>query len=301
MLTFALLAAAGGDALSAMRDDSRVSERALQELQRTYELDRPLAVRYISWLTKVFSGDLGESFYYHVPVLDLIIPRLLNTALLAFLALFIAWGTALTLGTLAARRSGSWIDRLCEFVILISASTPRLVLALIALALMARASLFAPGSESSTGAYIAQLLIGGFTISVPFIALFLVQVREGVGAALQEDFVKLARAKGLSERDVLIRHALRYSLNPLITIAGYSLGGVMSGSVIVESVLGLSGLGSMSINAVRSRDVPLLLGVVMITALMVFVGNIIADVLMYLNDPRMRATSMETVENPQKI
>lgn len=301
LLTFALLAAAGGDVLATMSGDSRVSERALQEMRRTYELDRPLPIRYVRWLTRVVSGDMGESFYYHAPVVDLIIPRLFNTTLLGFLALFIAWTIALTLGTIAASRAGSWIDRLCELVILISASTPRLVLALIALALFARASLFAPGSHSSTGPSIVQLFIGAFTISVPFIALFLAQVREGVGAALQEDFVKLARAKGLGERDVVIRHALRSTLNPLITIGGYSLGAVMSGSVIVEAVLGLSGLGSMSVNAVQSRDVPLLLGVVLITAIAVFVGNIIADVLMYINDPRLRTASIEQTQSRQKI
>lgn len=297
MLTFALLAAAGGDALSTMRDESHVSERALQEMRRIYELDRPLPVRYVSWLSQVLRGNLGESFYYNVPVFDLIIPRLLNTVVLAFLALFIAGLIALTLGTIAAARAGSWIDRLCELIILISASTPRIVLALVALALFARASLFAPGSQSSGNTSIAQLLIGACVISVPLIAIFLAQVREGVGAALQQDFVMLARAKGLSERDVVLRHALRSSLNPLITIAGYSIGGVMSGSVIVEAVLGLSGLGTLSINAVRSRDVPLLLGVVMITAIAVFAGNIIADVLMRVNDPRMRDDSGDSLQN----
>lgn len=300
VVTFALLAAAGGDALSALSGDPLVSEHALQNMRNAYGFDRPLAIRYVSWLTNALGGDLGESFYYHAPVLDLIIPRLINTALLAFLALTIAWAMSLTLGTMAASRAGSWIDRLCEVVILITASTPRIVLALVALALFARTSLFTQGSNTSINTSSGQFVIGACAISVPLIALFLAQVREGVGAALKEDFVTTARAKGLGERAVVWRHALRAALNPLINIFGYSLGGVMSGSVIVEAVLGIRGLGSLSVNAVRSRDVPLLLGVVMITSLAVFAGNIIADGLMFLSDPRMRDSSFSKSTARQK-
>lgn len=289
-LTFALLSTAGGDALSALSADPLVSERTLQDMRRTYGLDHPLHDRYVGWLTRALSGDLGESFYYKVPVLGLIIPRLINTAMLGLLALLIAWIVALTLGTVAAARAGSWVDRLSEFVILVTASTPRLIVALVALALFARASLFAPGSQHNALASTAQFLIAACAISFPLVALFLAQVREGVGVALKEDFVTLARAKGLSERDVVFRHALRSALNPLITILGYSLGGVMSGSVIVEAVLGLRGIGTLSVNAVRSRDVPLLLGVAIITSFAVLAGNLIADALRYLNDPRLRDT-----------
>jgi len=287
-LTFTLLATAGGDALSTLSADPLVSERALQGMRKAYGLDRPLYDRYVSWLTFAVSGDLGESFYYRTPVLDLLIPRLLNTALLAFLALLISWMVALALGTVAATRSGSWIDRLSEFVILITASTPRLIVALVALALFARFALLAPGSQPSAFASITQFMTAACAISFPLIALFLAQVREGVGAALKEDFITMARAKGLGEREVVLRHALRSALGPLITILGYSLGAVMSGSVIVEAVLGIRGIGTLSVNAVRSRDVPLLLGVVIITSFAVLAGNAIADVLRYLNDPRMR-------------
>lgn len=290
-LTFTLLAAAGGDALSALGNDPLISERTLERMRKTYELDRPLAARYVGWLTNALGGDLGESFYYRSPVLDLIVSRAINTALLALLALVIAWSVALTLGTMAAARAGSWIDRLSDAVILITASTPRLVVALVSLAFLARYSLLSTVSQPSAARSASQFLVAAFAISFPLIALFLAQVRAGVGAALKEDFVTLARAKGLRERDILLRHALRAALSPLITILGYSLGGVMSGSIIVEAVLGLQGLGSLSVNAVRSRDVPLLLGVVIITSLAVFVGNLIADALRYLNDPRMRDSS----------
>lgn len=283
-LTFTLLAAAGGDALTALRDDPAVSEATLQNMRHTYGLDQPLPVRYARWLADAARGRLGESFFYHAPVAGLIAPRLLNTALLAVIALALAWMIALTLGTLAARRPDSWIDRLCEGLILLSASTPRIVLALLALAFVSRASL----STTDTANQLVRVLLPACVLAAPLVALFLAQVRDGVGAALNEEFVLVARAKGLRERDVVLRHALRAALNPLITIFGYSLGGVMSGSVIVETVLGWPGLGALSVNAVRNRDVPLLLGVVMMTSAAVFGGNLIADILLYLSDPRLR-------------
>jgi peptide/nickel transport system permease protein len=204
-------------------------------------------------------------------------------------ALLSAWTIALTLGSMAARRPHSWIDKLCGALILLASSTPRIVLALIALALAARTSLFSLGAEGTgAGRDFLSLLLPAFVLSVPLIALFLAQVRDGLSAALAEEFVQVARAKGLSERVVTLRHALRAALNPLITIFGYSLGGLVSGSVIVERVFNRKGLGDLSVDALRSRDVPLLMGVVLVTSTAVLVGNLIADILLRFNDPRLR-------------
>jgi peptide/nickel transport system permease protein len=125
-------------------------------------------------------------------------------------------------------------------------------------------------------------------LAVPLVALFLAQTRESLRAALAEDFVRVARAKGLPERTVIFRHAMRAALNPLITIFGYSLGSVIGGSVVAEYVLGWQGIGSLSVIAVLNRDVPLLMGVVVTTATAVLLGNLVADLLLRLNDPRLR-------------
>jgi peptide/nickel transport system permease protein len=132
-------------------------------------------------------------------------------------------------------------------------------------------------------------LLAAVVMSAPLVAIFLGQVRDGLGEALREDFVQLARAKGLSERVVLMRHAMRAALNPVITVFGFSLGSALSGSVIVETVLGWPGVGQLSVVAVRSRDVPLLMGVVLAASLAVLVGNLVADLLLRLNDPRVGA------------
>ncbi|HYY55786.1 MAG TPA: ABC transporter permease [Pyrinomonadaceae bacterium] len=293
-LTFTLLASAGGDALTALESDPLVSAQSMSELRRAYGLDQPLHVRYLRWAGDVARGRMGQSFFYRAPVESIIRSRLANTLTLSALALVFAWACALSLGALSARRAGSWADHLCSAVILLSASTPRIVLALAALAFAVRTSLFTVGPATAAGASTslspARVLLPAVVLCVPLIALFLAQVRDGLGAALGEDFVQVARAKGLAERAVIFRHALRAALNPLITIFGYSLGGVVSGSVIVETVLGWPGLGQLSVVAVRNRDVPLLMGVVLVTATAVLIGNLIADILLRLNDPRLRDT-----------
>jgi peptide/nickel transport system permease protein len=291
-LTFALLASAGGDALGELSSEGAASEATLQEMRRVYGLDEPLAVRYVRWLGGLARGRMGESFYYHAPVATIIWPRLARTLALAAVALLLALSISLTLGALAARRRGGLWDRASELIILLTASTPRIVLALVALAIVARTSWFTVGG-AATGGTLAdfsplRILPPAIVLSIPLVALFLAQAREGLSSALSQDFVQVARAKGLSERAVTMRHALREALNPLITLFGYSFGSVMSGSIIVETVLGWSGLGSLSVSAVRTRDVPLLLGVVMITATAVLIGNLIADILLRLNDPRLR-------------
>lgn len=290
MITFALLAAAGGDALSALRADPQVSQAALESMRHTYGLDQPLAVRYGNWLGKAVQGNLGESFHFHAPVAGLLWPRLLNTLILAVLAMAIATAVALLLGVAAARREGSFIFKVSEFVILLSSATPRIVLALILLALAAGTTLLAAGETGSTGVTkpIRYAWLPAIVLATPLIAIFLAQLRDGLAASLREEFVQVARAKGLSERVVLFRHALRAALNPLITIFGYSLGSVFGGSVIAETVMGWPGLGSLIVTAVRARDIPLVMGVVLITSTAVMVGNLIADILQQLNDPRLR-------------
>lgn len=287
-LTFALLAAAGGDALSSLTSDPLVSEATLASLRRTYGLDEPLVVRYWRWLSGVMTGELGYSLYYHTPAWSIIRPRLFNTLALAAVALMLAMTIALTLGWLAARRARGWADRLASVVVLLATSSPRIVLALIALALVARSPSFSMSSGDAASFSLVRIFVPALVLSVPLVALFLAQMRDGLLHSLREDFVQVARAKGLPERDVILRHALRAALNPLITIFGLSLGSLISGSVIVETVLGWPGLGQLSVVAVQSRDVPVLMGVVLITATAVLFGNLLADILLCLNDPRLR-------------
>lgn len=292
-LTFGLLAAAGGDALTGLREDPLVTEEVLAEMRRVYGLDQPVHVRYARWLGRLARGDLGHSVTFHAPVWRILRPRLLSTLLLSALALVIASVFSLALGAWAARGGGGgWRARLCEGVVLFTASAPRTLLALAALAFAVRTSLFdaGPASDARAGAWAtpARLLLPALVLSVPVVARLLAQTRDGLSASLREEFVQVARAKGLPERAVIMRHALRSALNPIITVFGLSIGGLISGSVIVETVLGWPGLGQLSVAAVRGRDVPLLMAVVLITSTAVLAGNLLADILQRANDPRLR-------------
>ena len=288
-LTFGLLAAAGGDAVAALQNDARVNPETLARQRYLYGLDQPLAVRYWRWLGGVVRGQMGESMAKGEPVVEVLKRNLPATLSLAAVAFLLAWAVALTLGSAAARRPRGPADKLCGALILLASSTPRIVLALVAMALAARTTVFKIGGPSGgLASSFLSLLVPAFVLAVPLVAIFLAQVRDGLAAALREEFVRVARAKGLSERAVTLRHALRAALNPLITIFGYSLGGLVSGSVIVESVFNRDGLGRLSVEALGGRDVPLLMGVVLVTSTAVLVGNLVADVLLRLNDPRLR-------------
>jgi len=289
-LIFALMARAGGDAVSAL-DTLRSSEETRKSLRGLDGLDRPLMERYWNWVAEAARGDLGRSLTLHIPVWNILRLPLLRTGLLAAVALLIAWLISLTLGIAAARRAGSWVDRLCSVIVLLAASTPRLVMALLALAFIASTPLFnvfGPTSDSATEVWSLRVIPPAIVLSIPLVALFLAQTRAVIRDALDEEFVRAARAKGAPEWIVLLRHALRPALNPLITVFGFSLGEVMSGSVIVETVMGWRGLGQLGVEAVGTRDIPLLLGVALAASAAVMAGNLLADVLQRLNNPRLR-------------
>jgi peptide/nickel transport system permease protein len=283
-ITFVLLSTAGGDALSALQDNPQISERTIEELRKVYGLDRPLIERYGSWLVGAATGNLGESIAFRIPVSTLVGSRFLNTLLMGFMALTLAVCVSLLLAILSVMRDSRVLDAVIEALIFLTASTPRMLLSLLALALSL--SIFPRASASGTQWF--QLIAGAIVLAVPLISIFLAQLVHGLKDVMEEDFIRLARAKGLSEWQVVSRHALRASLNPFLTIAGLSLGGLLGGSVIVETVLGWQGIGALMVTAVRGRDVPLVMGIVLIASAAVWFGNTLAEFLQAMNDKRIR-------------
>ncbi|QYO67627.1 ABC transporter permease [Leptolyngbya sp. 7M] len=283
-ITFALLSAAGGDAFTALRDNPQVSERTIEELRRVYGLDRPLPVRFASWISGAVLGKLGESIVFRVPVSTLVAARLLNTFYLAAVSVMIALFFAVMISILAARYPKGWVFWTVEAVVLLTISTPRIVLSLLALLLIASAAgtRFAIGGGS-----IAMFLLTALALAIPLIGVFVAQTNEQLQLAMKEDFVKLARAKGLSEWVVIAKHAFRAAVNPLIALTGTSIGALLGGSVIVEAILGWPGIGSLAVAAVKGRDVPLVMGVVLIASLAVWLGNALAEVAQLYNDKRL--------------
>lgn len=289
-ITFTLLSSAGGDALSSLRDNPQISEKTVEDLKKVYGLDRPFIERYGLWLIGAVSGDLGESFTFRIPVRTVLATRFLNTIILSFAALLTAVSISFLLAILEVRYKRRWLSGLVEILILLTASTPRMVLALFALVFALQFSFSAPVGG---GISLFQLVSGALVLALPLVSIFLAQLRGGLADAMNEDFVRLAHAKGLSSWTVIRRHAIRAALNPFLTISGLSFGGLLGGSVIVETVLGWPGIGALMVTAVRSRDIPLVMGVVLIASVAVWLGNTIAEFLQVVNDKRLRAGNVE--------
>ncbi len=285
-ITFTLLSAAGGDALSGLRDNPQISEKTIEDMGKVYGLDKPLLERYAIWLSATARGDLGESLSFRVPVRTLIQGRFFNTAIISLAAITIAAAIAFLLSILAVRSRNRVLAGVTELLILLSASTPRMVLALAALVITLRFS-FVPSATGSPGP--AHLLLAALVLAIPLISIFLAQLRNGLIDVMGEDYIRLARAKGLSEWRVLTVHALRAALNPFLTVTGLSLGGLLGGSVIVETVLGWPGIGALMVAAVRARDIPVVMGVVLFASVAVWFGNTLAEFLQGLNDKRLRS------------
>jgi ABC-type dipeptide/oligopeptide/nickel transport system permease component len=226
---------------------------------------------------------LGESTYFRVPVSGLVWQRSVSTFLLGTAAFAIALAFAVPLSLIGVRYKSTTITAFIDLLILLTASTPRIVLALVALAISVRLTASAIDTSSVLLFWLAAL-----ALSAPLISAFLAQLYGELRRTMREDFIKLARAKGLSESAVILRHAIRPALNPVLTIAGLSLGGVLGGSVIVESVLGRQGLGTLMVTAVRVRDLPLVMGVVLFTSTAVWLGNALGELLQAINDKRIR-------------
>jgi peptide/nickel transport system permease protein len=288
-IAFSLLSSVGGDAFSSLRDNPQVSAETVERLRATYGLDRPLIARYLNWLSGIARGDMGESFAYKTPAAGLIFARLWNTLMLGLLGLIFALTVASILAFLSVRFPASTLHEINDAIILLSASTPRIVLSLFTLLLTVwlagRGIRLAPGSWG-------LMALAAVVLSVPLVAAFLAQMQNGLAEAMNEPFVQFARAKGLPEGTVLIRHAGRAALNPLLSILGLSLGSVVAGSVIVETVLGWQGIGALMVSAVRGRDIPLVMGIVVVASAAVWFGNALAEFLQLINDKRLRETEL---------
>ena len=285
-VTFALLRFAGGDALTQLRDNPQISQSTIERLRSVYGLDQPLPVRYFRWLSGAVTGDLGESTYFRAPVSGLLLARSVSTFLLGTAAFAIALTFSVPLSLIGARYNSKTSAAFINFLILVTASTPRIVLALVGLAISVRLTASAMSSSSVVLFWLAAL-----ALSAPLISALLAQFHGELQQTMREDFIKLARAKGLSEGTVILRHAIRPALNPVLTIAGLSFGAVLGGSVIVESVLGRQGLGTLMVSAVRARDLPLVMGIVLFTSTAVWLGNAIGELLQAVNDKRIRELS----------
>jgi peptide/nickel transport system permease protein len=291
VLSFALFQLAPGSFTDAVRLDPRVSAETAAMLRARYGLDRPLPFRYVVWLGSVLRGEFGFSLSYSMPVGRLIWPRVMNTLLLAGSAALIAWPTALLMG-IAAALSRHVVRNLILLSMAILVSLPELLIAL-GLLLLAVHSGYVPGGAivSSPGRFrhlIEQAALPAAALVLAALPTLVRHTEAALREALQAPFVLAALAHGVPCRRVLVAYALPVAANPLISIFGLSIGAFLSASLVIEIVMGWPGLGPLVLDSVLSRDSPVVIAATLISAAMFVFGNLVADVLLYATDPRLR-------------
>ena len=299
VMSFAIIQLSPGDFLAEIHLNPVVSQETVDRMRVNFGLDRPLYIQYLRWLINVIRGDFGFSFSYHVPVLWLIQSRLVNTLLLNVIALAVAWAIAIPVGIHAARRQYSASDNLLSFASYVGISTPTFFSGLLLLFVAFKTGWLPIGGMTSLDYEVLpwfgktldvarHLIIPVVVLGVLSVAGLMRQMRANLLEVLRQDYVKTARAKGLPERIVVNRHAVRNAINPLITIFGFELGGLLSGSAILENVIGWPGLGQLILEAVLRKDLYVVMGSLVIGGVTLVIGNLIADILLAYSDPRIR-------------
>jgi peptide/nickel transport system permease protein len=298
-LTFLLLQLAPGDFLNQMSENPGISPATIEAMRRNFGLDRPWYVQYAFYLENILLHfDFGESFSRHQPVFQVIREGLGNTLMLASAAAVVTWGLALPLGIWAAVRQYSWVDKGLSLVAFVWLSIPEILSGLLLLMLAARTGWFPVGGMRSID-YDDLTMLGKardllWHLALPALVVGLVplasrmrQMRSNLLDVLRLDYVTTARSKGLDEGVVVYKHALRNALNPMITLFGYTLGALVSGSFVAEIIFSWPGLGRLTLEAILTQDQYLVMGSVLMASVVLILGNLIADILLALADPRI--------------
>jgi peptide/nickel transport system permease protein len=299
LISFAVMQLAPGDFLSQMSQDPRISPETIVQLRHQYGLDRPWYQQYLLWLGNAARLNFGYSLAYHVPVTTLIWERMFNTFVLSLASLIFAWTLAIPLGILAAVRRNSWIDRAASLFAFAGISFPGFFLALLLLLFAQRTGWFPIGGMRSIdwdqlttwGQFLDllhHLALPTLVLGIAGLAGIMRQMRGNLLDTLRENYVIAARARGLPERWVIVKHAARNAINPLVTVFGYSLAGLLSGAALVESVMAWPGLGRLILEAVQGRDLYLVMGSFVMGSVLLLLGNLIGDILLALTDPRIK-------------
>jgi peptide/nickel transport system permease protein len=279
----------------------KASAEMKERLRTMYELDKPIHVQYGSWLKKISQGDLGTSFATdHRPVADKIMERLPITILINFLSLLIIIAVAVPLGALSAVHKDSLFDKVTTVFVFIGFAVPTFWLALLLMIYFGIHLNWLPisGLRSLNYEYLSavdrlidlakHLVLPVFVSAFGGLAGLSRYMRANMLEVIRQDYIMTARAKGLSERDVIYKHALRNALLPAITILGLSIPGLIGGSVIFETIFAIPGMGQLFYMSVMARDYPAIMGILLIGAILTLVGNLIADASYAVADPRIR-------------
>ena len=293
LITFLLIHITPGDPAAVVAGEN-ASVEAIEAARHRLGLDRPFLVQFWHWLTAVLHGDLGTSFTSGKPVTELILDRLPTTLSLTAGATLIGLIAAVPLGVFAATRRGSWADRLTIFGTSLGIAAPEFFIGLLLVLVVALnwgwlpATGYVPFADDPLE-YFARLTLPSITLGLGVAAELARQVRGAMIDVLSRDYIQTARAKGLSSFAIIVKHALKNAAIPVVTVLGLQIRRLLGGTVIVEQIFAMNGVGSLAVRAVFLRDLPVLLGVALVTAVVVLLVNLLVDMSYGYFDPKVRA------------
>jgi len=304
VLCFLFTEMAPGSFFDEMRLNPQISPETISALRARYGLDQPLLVRYGRWLMAVAHGDLGFSIAYNAPVAPLLWSRALNTLLLAATAMLLTWVIGIPLGVWSAAYRGRWFDRAVETCNSLLISIPEIVIALGLLALAVRSRAVPVGGIMSLGHeelstlgkvqdFLRHLMLPTAILVLAGVAIVVRHVRSSIVEVLDTPFVRAGRGLGIGQARLLFRHVLPVAASPAISLFGFSIASLLSGSLLVEVATGWPGLGPLLLEATLARDLYLVIGGIVFSALFLVVGNFIADLLLLASDPRIRTGGVD--------
>lgn len=295
ILVFFLASAAPGSPVEMLMSDSMATEEGLAKMEESLGLNDPVYIQYFRWVSQIVQGNMGTSYRTYQPVWGMVADRIGPTLILTGTALLIALLVAIPLGCLAAYKPYSIFDYISSGLSFFGSATPNFFAGLIAIYIFCVIMGWLPISgmydsltNRSFSSLIRHLILPASVLSLQLLGGFLRQIRSSMLESLGEDYINTARSKGLRERSVVFSHALRNSLGPLISQIGLSIPLLIGGTVVIEQIFGWPGIGSLMVLSINSRDYPTIMGLTVVIAITVLVGNILVDLAYGIIDPRVR-------------
>lgn len=268
-----------------------VSEEALEQVRAKYDLKRPILVQYLDWLKNAVTGNFGTSYKYNTPVKEMLSVRLPNTLRLGGMACLISLLISLPLGVASALKHNGPLDHLCRLFTLLLASFPGFWLAIMGIVLFSiKMGLLPTSGMRDPG----SIILPALTLSVGMTAATTRMMRSSMLDVLGQDYMIVARSKGLTERKTIVSHGFRNAIPPIITLVGLQIGHILGGAVVIESIFAWPGVGDLFINAVNSKDLPMMEGCVILISFGYAFINLAVDILYACIDPRVKYTNGES-------
>jgi len=292
-ISFFLIHLIPGDPAAVMLGPHATGEQ-VEALRHAMGLDQPVFVQFLKYINDVFHGDLGQSIFFHKPVSQVLLQRAETSVLLALCSMVVVLLIGIPTGILAAIRAGTWLDQFFLTVAILGASIPTFWLGLLLMLAFAVKLQLLPSSgfpsifETGNITNLRYLILPSITLGFANSALLARMTRSNLLEILKEDYINAARAKGLAERVVILKHALRNAAIPVVTVMSFTFAGLLSGTVVTENVFALSGIGRLVVESVLRRDYPTIQGIMVVVSFLYLAINLITDIAYGILDPRIK-------------